>query len=138
MVSQDESSLFYTWGWQKSYRQIERGESLYLYDSERNRYLDAIGGSHLISIGHGVSEVADAMAQQARSFCFLSKVDFTSEPVEALASVVAEMAQDEMEHVGFVTSGSDANDIAIQVAHYYHREQGNPGKYKVIGQGLEL
>ncbi|MBM4465575.1 MAG: aminotransferase class III-fold pyridoxal phosphate-dependent enzyme, partial [Chloroflexi bacterium] len=50
----------------KEYPIIERGEGVYLYDSEGNCYLDACSGSMNVTIGHGVAEVAEAMAEQGR------------------------------------------------------------------------
>ena len=40
---------------------IERAEGIYLYDRDGKRYLDAMAGAGVVAIGHGVSEVVDAM-----------------------------------------------------------------------------
>ena len=45
-----------------SWPKIEYGQGVYLYDSEGRRYLDACGGVHLVSIGHGVPEIGEARA----------------------------------------------------------------------------
>ncbi len=133
-MKQTESHVFYAPSWHHDYKIAERGEGVYLYDSDGKRYLDGIGGTHTITIGHGVPEIADAMAAQARKLCFTHKVQFTNEPQEQLANVVAKMAPNEMEHVVFVTGGSTANEIALQIARYYFMEQGNTNKYKAIGR----
>ncbi|MGB3402982.1 MAG: aminotransferase class III-fold pyridoxal phosphate-dependent enzyme [Microcoleaceae cyanobacterium] len=134
LTTHAESNVFYAWGLHDSFRKIDRGEGIYLYDRDGNRYLDAVGGSHLISIGHGVSEIAEAIASQARNFCFLSKGQFTSEPMENLATLVTSMAPEGMNRVCFASSGSDANELALQVVYYYHQERGKGSKYKVIGR----
>nr|VFJ48019.1 MAG: N(6)-acetyl-beta-lysine transaminase precursor [Candidatus Kentron sp. FW] len=133
-MKQSESHVFHVTGWHQSYRMIERGEGIYLFDTQGKRYLDGMGGSHVVTIGHGVAEIADAIAEQTRKFCFLNKVRFTNEPQERLARVIAEMAPEDLDRVIFVTGGSTANEIALQVARYYHLERGNPGKYKVISR----
>ena len=44
---------------------IVRGQGVWLWDADGRRYLDGIGGIHVVSIGHGVAEVGEAMARQA-------------------------------------------------------------------------
>ena len=70
----------------RAYPTIVRGEGVYLWDTEGRRYIDGSGGSSAVtSIGHGVQEIADAMAAQARKVAFVPMHLFTSEPLEALA-----------------------------------------------------
>ena len=42
---------------------ISHGEGVYLYDEKGQRYLDAAGGVHVVSIGHGIQEVVETMAE---------------------------------------------------------------------------
>ena len=49
---------------------ISHGKGCYLYDTDGRTYLDACAGVHVVSIGHGVEEVAEAMAEQAKQVCF--------------------------------------------------------------------
>ena len=133
-MTQEESHLFQVTGWNQSYRMAAYGKGIFLFDTEGKRYLDGIGGTHTITIGHGVSEVADAMAEQARKVSFVHKAQFNNEPQERLATIVAEMAPEGMNHVCFVTGGSTANEMALQMAQYYHMERGNKTKHKIIGR----
>ena len=56
----------------RAYPTIVRGEGVYLWDAEGRRYIDGSGGSSAVtSIGHGVQEIADAMAAQARKVAFV-------------------------------------------------------------------
>ncbi|MFI5026722.1 MAG: aminotransferase class III-fold pyridoxal phosphate-dependent enzyme, partial [Solirubrobacterales bacterium] len=74
----------------RAYPTIVRGEGVYLWDAEGRRYIDGSGGSSAVtSIGHGVQEIAEAMAAQARKVAFVPSHLFTSEPLEALAEAVA-------------------------------------------------
>ncbi|MCY3871893.1 MAG: aminotransferase class III-fold pyridoxal phosphate-dependent enzyme, partial [Gemmatimonadetes bacterium] len=54
----------------KEWPKISHGEGIYLFDTEGKRYLDACAGVHVVSIGHGVKEIAEAMAEQAEKVCF--------------------------------------------------------------------
>lgn len=111
----------------------DRGEGIYLYDTTGKRYMDAIGGMFVCSIGHGVPEIADAIAAQSRKLSFANYVQFTNEPQERLADHIIQMAPPGMDRVFFVPSGSVANEIALQIAREYHVERGKPHKHKVIG-----
>ena len=44
-------------------KQISYGRGVYLFDTEGQRYLDACAGVHVVSIGHGIQEVVEAMAE---------------------------------------------------------------------------
>ncbi len=71
--------------------QVVRGEGIYLYDDQGKRYLDGSGGALVVNVGHGVREIADAMAEQARTVAYVNGKHFTNEPVEALAREIAEV-----------------------------------------------
>ena len=45
---------------------VDRGEGIYVYDEEGNRYLDAAASLWYMNIGYGREEVVEAMAEQAR------------------------------------------------------------------------
>jgi adenosylmethionine-8-amino-7-oxononanoate aminotransferase len=110
------------------------GDGVYIYDVNGKQYLDAIGGTHVNTIGHGVAEIGEVMASQATKLSFVHKEQFTTQAQETLAQRVAEMSPEGMNRVSFVTGGSIANEIALQIARYYHLVRGNTGKYKVIGR----
>ena len=129
----EKSNVFFR-NWRRSYPLINRGEGVYLYDTEEKRYLDAIGGMFVVTIGYGVTEVAEAIAGQAQKLCFLNNVRFTNEPQELLASKLIEKAPTGMDRVFFVTSGSGANEVSFQIARIYHRERGKSSKYRFIAQ----
>jgi len=130
-MNSENSHIFFN-NWRSPPKMAKRGEGVYLYDEDGKRYLDGIGGMFVVTVGHGVSEIADAIAEQARTLCFANRAQFTNEPQERLADLVIDMAPEGMDRVYFVTSGSTANEIAIQIVREYHIERGNPGKYKVI------
>ncbi|MEM9542552.1 MAG: aminotransferase class III-fold pyridoxal phosphate-dependent enzyme [Cyanobacteria bacterium P01_E01_bin.42] len=133
-MEQTESHVFYPMGFNNSYSVLESGKGVYVYDSEGKRYLDGIGGTHVISIGHGVAEIGEAMAEQAKQLCFVHKAQFTTDVQERLAARIADMAPAEMNRVGFATGGSTANEMACQLALYYHKERGKPRKTRIIGR----
>jgi adenosylmethionine-8-amino-7-oxononanoate aminotransferase len=113
---------------------IVRGEGVWLWDGAGRRYLDGIGGIHVNSIGHGVAEVADAIARQARQVAFAYSAHFTTEPQVELAERVVKMAPPGMARVHFTSGGSEATEVALQVARQYHLARGKPSKWRAIGR----
>ncbi|HHC74461.1 MAG TPA: aminotransferase class III-fold pyridoxal phosphate-dependent enzyme, partial [Thiothrix sp.] len=91
-TADDDSHVFRVTGWHKDYQTATHGEGVYLYDNTGKRYIDAIAGTHVNTIGHGVPEIGEAMAAQAQKVAFVHKAKFTSEPQEALASLIADLA----------------------------------------------
>lgn len=110
---------------------ISHGKGCYLYDMDGRTYLDACAGVHVVSIGHGVEEIAEAMAEQAKQVCF-AYGQFISQPQIDLAEKIAGMAPKDLNRVFFVSGGSEATESAMKIARKYHVETGHPSKYKVI------
>jgi adenosylmethionine-8-amino-7-oxononanoate aminotransferase len=111
---------------------IVRGEGCYLYDEDGKRYLDACGGAFVTNIGHGVAEIGDAMATQARQVAYLNGTAFTSSPVEELSATLARLVPGDLDLAYFLSSGSEAVEAALKLARQYWVEKGKPGKHKII------
>jgi adenosylmethionine-8-amino-7-oxononanoate aminotransferase len=112
---------------------IASAEGAYVIDSDGNRYLDGLGGLWCVNIGHGRAEMADAIAQQARKLDYYSTfVAQTSAPPAQLAAKLASLAPAPFNHVFFGTSGSDANDTAVRLIHFYFNRLGKRSKKKLI------
>ncbi|MDB4909729.1 MAG: adenosylmethionine-8-amino-7-oxononanoate aminotransferase [Gemmatimonadetes bacterium] len=109
-----------------------RGEGCYLWDDQGQRYLDGSGGAFVANIGHGVREIADAIAAQAARIAYLSGAAFTSPPVEALATELAALTPGDLNHIYFLSSGSEAVEAALKLARQYWVESGRPEKQDII------
>lgn len=109
----------------RDYPLIVRGEGCYLYDDTGARYLDgAAGGVSACSIGHGVGEVADAIAAQARTLAFASLSMFTTEPQQRLAEEVVRFAPPGISRAYFVSTGTEATELCAKLARSYHLARG--------------
>jgi hypothetical protein len=111
---------------------ITRGEGCWLIDEQGKRYLDGSGGAFVANLGHGLREIGDAMAAQAGRIAYLNGTAFTSEPVEALADVLADLFPAPLDKFYFLGSGSEAVEAALKLARQYWVEVGKPTKHKVI------
>jgi adenosylmethionine-8-amino-7-oxononanoate aminotransferase len=116
------------------YPTVERGEGVYLYDTAGRRYLDAAGGALVVNIGHGVAEVTEAMATQARRAAFAHGTQFTSGPLETYAAALAEVSPIAEPCVYLVSGGSESVETAIKLARQVCLARGEPGRYKVIAR----
>ena len=117
-------------GW--AYPEIVRGEGVYLYDREGRRYLDGSSGAIVVTVGHGVPEIAEAIRDQAGRLAYVHGTEFTSPPMEELAALLARRAPLDDARLFLVAGGSEATETAIKLARQYHVARGEPGRYKVV------
>ena len=113
---------------------IERGEGVYLYDTEGRRYLDASGGAIVANIGHGVREVVEAMADQATRVAYIHPTMFTSQPLETYAQALAEIVPLPDVRFYFLCSGSEAVETAIKLARQVQVARGEAERHLVISR----
>lgn len=112
---------------------IASGEGAYVTDSDGRRYLDGLGGLWCVNIGHGRREMAEAIARQAQRLEYYNTfVSQTTAPPAELAAKLASLAPRTLNHVFFGTSGSDANDTAVRMIHFYFNRLGLRNKKKII------
>ncbi len=114
---------------------ITEAKGAYVFDSSGKRYLDGIGGLWCMSIGFGEEEMVEAVAAQSRRLSFYSAfVNMTNSPAVALATKLAQRAPGDLNRVFYTSSGSDANDTAVRLIHYYNARRGMPEKRHVISR----
>lgn len=121
----------------KSYPQASRAEGCFVYTTEGRRYLDASGGAAVVTIGHGVEEVARAMADQASRLAYVHSSQFHIGVVERLAQRILALAPHGMRRNGrvyFTSGGSEATETAIKLARQYWLERGNQKRTRVISR----
>ena len=117
-----------------TYPTAERGEGIYLYDTDGKRYLDASGGSVVVNIGHGVAEVVQAMAEQAGQVAYVHGTMFTTQALKEYASALAEIVPVPHPRFFFLSSGSEAVETAIKLARQVQVDRGEAGRYVIISR----
>lgn len=118
----------------KKYPTAVRAEGVFIYDQEGRAYLDGSGGAVVVSIGHGVPEVLEAMQSQAARIAFAHGSQFTTEAARELARKIVDLCPPGLDRVYFVSGGSEAVETAVKMARQYQVERGKPEKYKVISR----
>ena len=98
------------------------GEGAWLFDETGKRYLDALAGIAVSSLGHNHPRLVKAIAGQAA--CVLHTSNLYRVPLqEELAERLAVLSG--MDEVFFCNSGGEANEAAIKLARYYgHHKKG--------------
>jgi adenosylmethionine-8-amino-7-oxononanoate aminotransferase len=121
----------------KAYPQAVRGEGCFVFTAEGRRYLDASGGAAVVTIGHGVEEVAHAMAEQAGRLAYVHSSQFHTAISEKLAQRILALAPAGMREGGrvfFTSGGSEAAESAIKLARQYWLERGEKKRVRVISR----
>jgi len=120
----------------KQYPCAVRGEGVWLWDETGKKYLDACGGAAVVTIGHGVGEVVEAIAQQARELSYAHTSQFHTRVAEELAAYLTAKfprarrertpALQDSARVFFTSGGSEATETAIKIARQYWLSRGEP------------
>ncbi len=116
-------------------RVIRTGSGCHIEDRDGTRLLDAFAGLYCVNVGYGRSEIAEAIADQARELAYYhAYVGHGSEAAITLAKMVLDRAPNHMSKVYFGLSGSDANETNIKLIWYYNNILGRPEKKKIISR----
>lgn len=118
------------------YPLITHGKGIYLYDEQGKEYIDGSSGAVTASIGHGVQEIIDAMAEQSKKVSFVYRSQFSTEAAEKLAKKISEISPGDLNWSFFVNSGSEATETAMKVAIQYWQEKGLKTKNKIISRWM--
>lgn len=94
---------------------IERGEDVWVYTSEGERYLDLYGGHAVVSTGHSHPRIVKAISDQASRLIFYSNLVYNDARARAAKKLV-ETAPEPLSKAFFVNSGTEANENAMKIA----------------------
>ena len=106
-----------------------RGEGVYLYGEQGERYLDFASGIAVNLLGHGHPHLTEAIAKQAATLMHVSNL-YGSPQGEAFAQRLVDLTF--ADTVFFTNSGAEAVECAIKTARRYHHAKGNAQKHDLI------
>jgi len=121
----------------KAFPPAVRGEGAYLWDAGGKQYLDFSGSAAVNFIGHGVAEIAAAMAAQAKQLEFVHSSQFTTPVAEEYAAELLAFAGKNFEGgcIYFTCGGSESIETALKLARQYQVEIGQTQRHQVISRG---
>lgn len=100
---------------------FERGDGVWLWDTEGKRYLDALSGIAVCGLGHAHPAIKQALCEQAGKLLHTSnlyQIPLQQQLGEKLIALSG------MQQVFFANSGAEANEAAIKLARFYGNQKG--------------
>src|SRR5919197_1305475 len=115
--------------------EIARGEGVWVWDADDNRYLDGTASLWCVNAGHGRREIVEAVTRQmdvlATYQCFGA---FSNAPVHELAERLRALAPLDDPRVFLGSGGGDAIDTAAKLARRYFAAIGCPERVHLISR----
>jgi len=110
---------------------IVRGEGVYVFDENGNRYIDAISSWWVNIHGHSNPYIAKKVAEQLTTLEHVIFAGFTHEPAVLLAERLLELLPGKQEKVFYTDNGSTAVEVALKMCLQYWNNLDTP-KTKVL------
>ena len=108
---------------------MERGEGVYVFDKDGNKYLDFVGGIAVNGLGHCHPAIVKCLQERAETILHCSNY-FYNEPAVQTAKLIVENSC--FDKVLFANSGAEANEGQIKLARKYAKDHGHPERFVVI------
>jgi putrescine---pyruvate transaminase len=114
---------------------IVAGEGAEVTDAQGNEYIDALGSLWYCNVGHGRTEIADAVASQMRRLEVFHTFDrFTNPPADALADRLVALAPMPDARVFLTSGGSESVETAIKLARLAQVHAGHPERTVIVSR----
>ena len=107
-----------------------------IFDEAGLDYIDASSGPLAVTLGHGHPRVLAALTEQFAAVDYVHRSQFRNAAAERLASRLTERLGGGLDHVMFVSSGSEANELAMKFAHLYWAAPGRPDKHRFVSSSV--
>lgn len=108
---------------------FEKGEGVYLYDTEGKKYLDFAAGIAVFALGYGNEAYKNALKDQIDKILHTSNLYYNIPAVEAAEKIVKTSGLD---RVFFTNSGTEAIEGALKVARKYAYKKQEREDYEFI------
>ncbi len=115
---------------------VARAEGIRFWDVHGKEYLDGLAGVYVVNAGYGNPRILEAVRRQMETLPFNPPMHGTNPRAVELAGILAEIAPGDLNTARLVGSGSEATEAAFKMARQYHRQTGNPGKFKILSRYL--
>src|SRR3954464_1198445 len=118
----------------KAPRLLAGAKDMHYFTVDGRKLIDAASGMWCSNAGHGPTQISEAIAKQAATLDYAPPFQFGIPQAFELASRIADLAPDGLDHVIFCNSGSEAADTALKIALAYHQINGQGSRIRLIGR----
>ncbi|WP_368488488.1 adenosylmethionine--8-amino-7-oxononanoate transaminase [Clostridium sp. BJN0013] len=132
-VKRDLKYIWHPCGQMKDYEEfnpivIEKGEGVWLYDIEGNKYLDCVSSWWTNTLGHSNKRINETIKEQIDNIEHVIFANFSNKPAIDLSEKLVNITPDRLTKVFFSDNGSSAVEIALKMSFHYHMQKGNTKK----------
>ena len=110
------------------------GRGSYVYDADGKQYIDGSGGPAVYCIGHSNAEVNAAIKEQLDRIAHGYRYNFTSDALEELTDIIRRRCGGSLNHMVYVTGGSEAVESCMKLALQYHAALGQMSRRRFIAR----
>lgn len=115
-------------------RLITEARGMYYRDIEGREILDGVAGLWCVNLGHGRTEIIQAVQEQIATMDFAPPFQMGQPAAFELANRLTRHTPGDLNRVFFTNSGSESVDTALKIAIAYHRLRGEGGRQRLIGR----
>jgi adenosylmethionine-8-amino-7-oxononanoate aminotransferase len=113
---------------------MSRADGVWYEDVQGKKYLDGLSGIFVVNVGHNNRRVIDAIKEQLDRMAFAPPLYSTNPRALELANLISKITPGDLRTVKLFSGGSEATEAALKLARQFHRQSGNPNKFKVISR----
>ena len=115
-------------------RMLAGAKDMHYFTTDSRKLIDAAAGMWCSNAGHGREAITAAIQAQAGVVDYVPPFQFGYPLAFELASRIAALAPDDLNHVFFCNSGSEAVDTALKISLAYHQARGEGTRMRLIGR----
>ena len=113
---------------------MKEAHGVWYEDTEGKKYLDGLSGVFVVNAGHSNRRIIEAITKQLERISFSPPLHSTNQRALELSKLLTSVLPKKLNTIKLVSGGSEATESAMKLARQYHRQTGNPHKYKVISR----
>ena len=115
-------------------RMLVSAEGMRYTAADGRKILDGTAGLWCVNAGHRRPRIVKAIAEQVEELDYAPAFQMGHPKAFELASRLADLAPEGLDHVMFANSGSEAVETALKTAIAYHRARGEGARFRLIGR----
>jgi adenosylmethionine-8-amino-7-oxononanoate aminotransferase len=113
---------------------MKNAHGVWYEDVEGKTYLDGLSGVFVVNAGHANKRIIEAIKNQLEEISFAPPLHSTNLRAIELSRLLTSVLPKGLNTIKLLSGGSEATESAMKLARQYHRQTGNPHKYKVISR----